>query len=96
MFGVVECIVIVWAYGIFALYNLEIFSAHTSTVHKPREKISHSLSKILYFLYNAGPKTLAKDITDMTGRKLGIYWLICWAFITPAILLVSIILVFTM
>lgn len=35
-----------------------------------------------------GVDRFCKDIEFMLGRKTGLYWRVCWAFITPAIMIV--------
>jgi hypothetical protein len=40
------------------------------------------------FWISAGVDSLSNDLEFMLGRKLGIYWRLCWGFITPVLMLV--------
>ena len=42
----------------------------------------HSIIRSFYLFYR-----IARDIELMTGSKPNIYWLICWKYITPVVIL---------
>lgn len=41
-----------------------------------------------------GVNNFSKDIEQMLGKKPGLFWRICWTYISPVFLLVSVLLVF--
>ena len=45
-----------------------------------------ALTEIMAVMYIYGHKQFTDDIEEMTGVRPGIYWQICWRFVSPALL----------
>ena len=45
-----------------------------------------ALTEIMAVMYIYGHKQFTDDIEEMTGVRPGLYWQICWRFISPALL----------
>ena len=45
-----------------------------------------ALTEILAVMYIYGHKQFTDDIEEMTGVRPGIYWQLCWRFVSPVLL----------
>lgn len=48
------------------------------------------LAEAIIFPWVYGAKRLMGNIEDMVGFKLGMHWWVCWMFISPLIIIVSV------
>ena len=45
-----------------------------------------ALTEIIAVMYIYGHKQFTDDIEEMTGVRPGIYWQVCWRFVSPLLL----------
>lgn len=74
-----ECIAVSWFYGKYThIYKQKIwfFARKKSLIHQI----------LLFFL---GLEKFCDDVENMIGHRPGLYWRICWKFISPLFIIVS-------
>jgi solute carrier family 6 (neurotransmitter transporter, glycine) member 5/9 len=47
-----------------------------------------AVAELIVFCYIYGVNRICKDVEFMLNRKMGIYWKICWRFLTPGLMTV--------
>lgn len=65
-------------------YWLKMFDSFAGTIGL----VVVALTEMIAVVYVYGYEKFTKDIYDMTGHKLGWFWLITWRFLAPAIMFI--------
>lgn len=46
-----------------------------------------AVAELIVFCYIYGVNRICKDVEFMLDRKMGLYWKICWRFLTPGLMI---------
>lgn len=94
VFGLLECIIFGWIYGILkrspkSLYQF-LFAKYKMYIDERNFiKISHKDMRFqIKIFYLTGADNLSRDIEIMLGRGVPVYMRVMWCIVTPVLLMV--------